>query len=135
MPSYISSSFDLVDSMKKPKIIPLRDKIFIADANSMYTNIDTNHALQVFTIFFTHHELCQDIRPNAPMILEALEMLMRIFFFKFGNTYWRQTNGTAMGAPPAPAYATIYYDIHEFYLLRQFLVGTYTSINATLMTP
>ena len=54
------------------------------------------------------------------MILEALEILMRHNLFKFGDTYWRQIDGTAMGAPPAPAYATIYYAIHEFKLLRQF---------------
>jgi hypothetical protein len=120
MPSYISSSFDLVDSLKKIKINPLRDKIFTADANSMYTNIDTNHALQVFTTFFLEHELCRDIRPTATMILEALEILMRNNLFKFGDTFWRQTDGTAMGAPPAPAYATIYYAIHELYLLRHF---------------
>jgi hypothetical protein len=120
MPSYISSSFDLVDTLNTLKINPLSDKIFTADANSMYTNIDTNHALQVFTIFFTQHELCRDIRPTATMILEALEILMRNNLFKFGDTFWRQTDGTAMGAPPAPAYATIYYAIHELYLLRHF---------------
>jgi hypothetical protein len=120
MPSYISSSFDLADSMKKIKINPLRDKIFTADANSMYTNIDTNHALQVFTTFFLEHELCRDIRPTATMILEALEILMRNNLFKFGDTLWGQRDGTAMGAPPAPAYATIYYAIDELYLLKRF---------------
>jgi hypothetical protein len=120
MPSYISSSFDLVDILKKIKVNPSKDKLFTADANSMYTNIDTNHALQVFKTFFIHHPLCIDIRPTALMILEALEILMRNNLFKFGDTFWRQTDGTAMGAPPAPAYATIYYAIHELYLLRRF---------------
>jgi hypothetical protein len=53
----------------------------------MYTNIDTNHALQVFKTFFIHHPLCHDIRPNALMILEALEILMRNNLFKFGDTF------------------------------------------------
>ena len=65
MPSCISSSFDLFNTMKKIKINPLKEKIFNADANSMYTNIDTNHALQVFKPFFIHHPLCHDIRSTA----------------------------------------------------------------------
>ena len=86
----------------------------------MYTNIDTDHALRVFRKFFKEDPLCAEIRTDADMILEALEILMRHNLFKFGDTYWRQIDGTAMGAPPAPAYATIYYAIHEFKLLRQF---------------
>ena len=118
--AYISSSFDLCDQIKKIWINPSRDSLFTADATAMYTNIDTSHALQVFAIFFRTHDLCRPIRGRVDMILEALDLLMRNNLFQFGDTYWSQIDGTAMGAPPAPAYATIYFTIHELELLSQF---------------
>ena len=54
------------------------------------------------------------------MILSALELLMKNDFFCFGDTHWRQIDGTAMGAPPAPACATLYFAVHEVTLLKQF---------------
>jgi hypothetical protein len=83
----------------------------------MYTNIDTDHALLRIATFLRHHPDC----PNASALIEALEIIMRYNIFQFGNTYWQQLTGTAMGTPPACDYATIYFGIHELDILPRFI--------------
>ena len=54
------------------------------------------------------------------MLIEATELIMRHNLFKFGDTFWRQIDGTAMGCPPGCSYATLYFAVHEIKLLRIF---------------
>ena len=52
--------------------------------------------------------------------MDALRLLMTNNVFRFGDTYWIQKMGTAMGAPPAPPWATILFGIHEETVLARF---------------
>ena len=45
--------------------------------------------------------------------ISALEIVMNNNIFKFGDTYWRQVSGTAMGTSPGCDYATIYFGIYK----------------------
>ena len=110
-PSYFKDSF-VLKALLDVLQLPPNARLFTADAVSMYTNIKTKEALEAIGNFIVeNHGEFPHLDPNA--VREALHLVFENNIFAFGDTYWRQTSGTAMGTPPAPAWATIFYALHE----------------------
>jgi hypothetical protein len=87
----------------------LNVSFFSCDAVSMYNNIDAAHALEVL-----HPALPQNLTTlrrgcQADSITVTFEILMRQNVFEFGDTFWRQKSGTAMGTAPGANYTKLYY--------------------------
>jgi hypothetical protein len=118
LPSYIRSSTHLLERLKATNFDPSNVSFFSCDAVSMYTNIDTNHALETLYPFLCTSPLCSACPADA--IIAALEILMRQNVFKFGDTFWKQNTGTAMGTPPGANYAELYYGTWEINFLDNF---------------
>jgi len=96
--------------------LPASARLFTCDAVSMYTNINTRHAFEVIEQFLA--TLPQEhIHPG---LLSGLKIVMEHCVFQFGSDYFVQLSGTAMGAPPAPMYATMYFAIFEDILIPKY---------------
>ena len=123
LPYVAPSSFSVVNDLQEQHFPP-STLLFTMDAKSMYTNIHLGHALPVLTHFLYETEQGRkivnetDICPAA--LLTALEIVMNNNIFAFGDTTWLQIAGTAMGTPPAPTWATIYFCVWEIVIIPEF---------------
>ena len=97
--------------LKALGILPWNAYLFSADANSMYTNIDTAHALIVIGAWLDSLELPDGFPLKA--VKEAMKLIMQNNIFEWGDLYFLQLLGTAMGTSCACMWATIYFAVHE----------------------
>ena len=110
--SYFKNSLDLKEQLLKIDLPP-NARLFTADAVSIYTNIPTHTALNLIGKQITQYKRKSNETYPADAIREALHLVMTMNIFTFGDLTLKQLNGTAMGTPPAPPYANVYYGIHE----------------------
>ncbi|KAL7554336.1 hypothetical protein ACHAWF_017782, partial [Thalassiosira exigua] len=116
-PTYLRDSYQMLEELDKLEELPEGTKLFTMDATAMYTNIDTDHGLEVLEKFI---EMFEDELPDdfpKDLVLWAMKIVMRYNVFEFGDHTFQQLCGTAMGTPSACIYATIYYCYHEICVL------------------
>ena len=109
--SYLQSSFTLKEQLEA-LVLPPNAVLFTADARAMYTNIPTQPCLNSIAAYLLVN-FAQFTHVNHGALLDALEIVMSNNLFKFGDTFWLQNNGAAMGSPPCPAWATMYFARYE----------------------
>ena len=114
---YFQYSFTLKKELDLPKLTS-NARLFICDATSMYTNIKKGLELHCIRKFALEHK--EQLTFTPAVLMYALRLPMTNNVFQFGDTYWLQKVGTAMGVPPAPPWATIFFGIHEKTVLAQF---------------
>ena len=109
--SHFKNSLELKEQLLKLDLPP-NACLFTADAVSMYTNILTHTALNLIGKHLTQYQRKSNGTYPVDAVREALCLVMTMNIFTFGDLTLKQLNGTVMGTPPAPPYATIYYGIH-----------------------
>lgn len=112
IPSYIKDSTALLQQINILHL-PTGSKLFTADATSMYTNIKTDIGIRALNALLTQHKESSDPHFPKDFFLTTMEIIMNNNIFMFGDTYWLQLKGTAMGTPAAPLYSILTFGHHE----------------------
>ena len=108
--SYFKSS-EVLQPILTSMELPPGCRLFTADAVSMYTNINTDVCISTISSIIKQEKQFKELPHDA--IIDALKIIMNSNYFKFGDTFWLQLSGCAMGTPPAPPYATLYFSPNE----------------------
>ena len=118
--SYVKDSEDLQRQLTQLKLPSDKIQLGTSDAVSMYTNIETKH--NILTVDKWLDKISTHLPSDFPktILLEAIKIVMENNIFQFGTRYFIQKNGTAMGTPCACILATIYFSLHEEYLLSRY---------------
>ena len=108
--SFILDSQNLIQ-VTKDCTFPLDLKLSSCDFESLFTNIDLDHALFVITSFISENFKCEEISTTG--FHDLLKCVFDNNYFIFKNQFRRQRRGVAMGLKCAPAIANIYLTILE----------------------
>ena len=118
VPTYLRDSQQVLGDMRDLQLPP-NAYLVTADANAMYNNIDTNHAIEVISWWLDDLAVKGKLPKNFP--LEAVKVAMKIIMkhnvFEYGDLCFLQLLGTAMGTSAAVMWATLCYAYHEVHTI------------------
>ena len=118
LPSYVKNANTLIDDLKaKFTRLPAGARLFSIDAISMYSNIDTVYGLQVVHNFFERFKDRLPFGCPTEFIKQSLEIIIKQNIFQFGDTFWLQVMGYAMGTSAAVNYSYLYVGLLELQIL------------------
>ena len=98
VPTYVKDTSQVLQDLRAINDLPSHAYIFTADANAMYNNIDTAHAIEIISNWLDELSL----RPNFPKdfplkaVKEAMIIIMQNNVFEFGDICFLQLLVTAM---------------------------------------
>jgi hypothetical protein len=122
LPSYIQDSQNLIQDSYKLKI-PINTKLVSADIESLYTNIQLEHAIIVICDF------AKDKLPKSNLNITAFKEILKLVlennYFSYKNNYYLQIKGIAMGCICGPTIANIVVHSLETNFLKKYLTFYY----------
>lgn len=118
VPTFVKDSQQVLDEISDIKL-PRGALLMTCDAVSMYNNIDTPHAIEVIGWWLDELHEHEQLPDGFPLdaIKDAMRIIMTHNIFGWGDMYFLQLVGTAMGTSAAVMWATLYYGYHEVHTL------------------
>lgn len=107
LPSYLRDTGDFIEQLSKTRIDQEIQDIYLItmDVVSLYTNIPHDKGMIAMEHFLN---LRTDKNPPTLFLLEMISILLYKNFFLFGNEYYLQKQGAAMGSRFSPDYACLF---------------------------
>ena len=105
LPSYIKDSNHALEVFRNFNFSGENKIIFTMDITSLYTVIPNNEGLQALKYFFNQRSIK---KPSSETLLRLAELVLILNCFSFGNNYYKQINGVAMGTKMGPSYANLF---------------------------
>ena len=102
LPSYIKDSNHALEIFRNFNFSGENKIIFTMDITSLYTVILNNEGLQALKYFFNQRPIK---KPSSETLLRLAELALTLNCFSFGDNYYKQINGVAMGTKMGPSYA------------------------------
>jgi len=104
LPSVLRDSTALIKTLQHTRVDP-SDLLITMDVVALYPSIPLDTAIPAVCLYIRLHIL--DPR-RAKLMCILLEFVLRNNFFAYGDTYWHQLRGTAMGTSVACCFANLY---------------------------
>ena len=105
LPSYIKDSNHALETFRNFNFSGENKIIFTMDITSLYTVIPNNEGLQALKYFFNQLPIK---KPSSETLLRLAELVLTLNCFSFGDNYYKQINGVAMGTKMGPSYANLF---------------------------
>ena len=83
----------------------------------MYTVIPNDEGLRALRYFFDRRSVLQ---PSTPTLLRLAELVLTLNCFSFGDQFFKQINGVAMGTKMGPSYANLFVGYIENLIFQQY---------------
>ena len=105
LPSYIKDSNHALEIFRSFNFSGENKILFTMDITSLYTVIPNNEGLQALKYFLNQRPVKS---PSSETLLRLAELVLTLDCFSFGDNYYKQINGVAMGTKMGPSYANLF---------------------------
>ena len=114
-PSYIKDSQHALEIFRDFSFLGQNKVILTMDITSLYTVIPSG--LRALKHFFDHRTVKE---PSSETLLRLVELVLTLNCFSFGGSYYKQTNGVAIGTKMGPSYANLFAGFIEHKFFSQY---------------